>query len=92
MEIAPVYRQYRPSALLACHVECYWTWQGDHLCGRVERLIPGGRVELIFNPGDQLQWMLDDAAITGARLHAAHVMGQRAGAVENLQFSSFPIA
>ncbi|HEY4110993.1 helix-turn-helix transcriptional regulator [Puia sp.] len=72
MEIAFTYRQYRPSALMAAHVECYWTWQGDCPAGRVERLIPGGRVELIFNLGDEVQWLMD-----GLVLRGTHIMGQR---------------
>ena len=77
MEIAPVYRQYRPSPALADHIECYWVWQGDHLSGQVERLIPGGRVELLFNFGTEAQWLMDGAAFPGQLLDGAYIMGQR---------------
>lgn len=77
MEIVSAYRQYRPCAALAGMIECYWTWRGDGLSGRVERLIPGGRVELIFNLGDAVQWLMDGRDAAGLGLNEAHIMGQR---------------
>ncbi|HEY4336933.1 MAG TPA: DUF6597 domain-containing transcriptional factor, partial [Puia sp.] len=77
MEIASPYRQYRPSAALADYIECYWVWRGDHLSGQVERLIPGGRVELLFNFGSEVQWLMDRPDGAGLGLRGADIMGQR---------------
>jgi len=77
MEIGSPYRQYRPCAALADAIECYWVWRGEGLPGRVERLIPGGRVELIFNLGDTVQWLMSGLEETGLGLSKAHIMGQR---------------
>jgi len=77
MEIDATYRQYRPCAALAGSIECYWTWRGEVLSGRVERLIPGGRVELIFNLGDEVEWLMDSQDGLGSGLSGVHIMGQR---------------
>jgi len=77
MEIGSAYRQYRPCAALADVIECYWVWQGEGLSGQVERLIPGGRVELIFNFDGDVEWMMDGLAAAGLRLSGVHIMGQR---------------
>jgi AraC-like DNA-binding protein len=77
MEIVLPYRQFRPSALLAGFVECYWAWRSAGDSGRAERLIPGGRVELVFNFGKEMQWLMADPLSAGVALHGAHVIGQR---------------
>lgn len=72
------YRQYPPSALLADLVECYWTLSTSALTapGQKEKLIPGGRVELIFNFAEPLHWLIDDLS-PGYPVIAPHFMGQR---------------
>lgn len=77
MEMSLAYRQYLPSLALAGHVECFWSWCGDGLPGREERLIPGGRVEVIFNLGDAVPWLMDGPCLPGLALREAHIMGQR---------------
>jgi AraC-like DNA-binding protein len=54
------YRQYQPIALLADFIECYWVLHSpyDDL-KRAERLIPGGRVEMIFNFADPIHWLME---------------------------------
>lgn len=96
------YRQYLPAALLADLIECYWVCrspglsQADFVSGhftqgntpyKKERLIPGGRVELIFNLADPLDWLIEPDSTKAdhprtdhpkaERLTRAHVMGQR---------------
>ncbi|MHA4810554.1 helix-turn-helix domain-containing protein [Flavitalea flava] len=86
------YRQYLPAAPLADLIECYWIYHspgpspGDYARGDIaqgnggdqkERLIPGGRVELIFNFSDPLDWLIDTDSSKIDRLTRAHIMGQR---------------
>lgn len=87
------YRQYLPAAPLADLIECYWVGRslpapGEYSIGkdvhwpenhgnRLERLIPGGRVELIFNFSDPLDWLIDRESQKGTSLDRAHIMGQR---------------
>jgi AraC-like DNA-binding protein len=47
------------------------------LSGRVERLIPGGRVELLFNFGAGVEWLMDRPTAAGLELRGAYLMGQR---------------
>jgi AraC-like DNA-binding protein len=63
--------------MLADFIECYWEWRGEGLSGRVDRLIPGGRVELIFNLGDSVHWLMDSSGAGGSPLQGVHIMGQR---------------
>ena len=70
------YRQYHPSALLAPFIECYWVFRSPCLF-REERLIPGGRVEMIFNFGDPFRWLIDQETPQGDLISQVHLMGQR---------------
>jgi len=72
------YKQYYPSAALAELVECYWILQstGDFM-PVPDRLIPGGRVELMFNLGEPVQWLVQPGESNGSNMHGAFVMGQR---------------
>jgi|GEM_PF-1028133 len=78
MEPGLQYRQYPPSALLADLVECFWTFHtsAPTTPGQKEKLIPGGRVELIFNFAAPLHWLIDDLS-PGYPVIAPHFMGQR---------------
>jgi AraC-like DNA-binding protein len=80
MEIATHYRQYYPTALLAECIECYWVFRSpSHAPSpfRQERLIPGGRVEMIFNFGAPLHWLISSDTPDGIRISNTHFMGQR---------------
>ena len=77
------YRQYHPSAELSGFIECYWilrsAQQELHDC---QRLIPGGRVEMIFNFGDPCQWLIDGRSSDipspqGQLAVGLQIMGQR---------------
>jgi len=72
------YKQYHPSPQLAELIECYWTLQaggGDkHIH---DRLIPGGRVELMFNFATPLQWLVNQDFSGGNYMSNAFIMGQR---------------
>jgi AraC-like DNA-binding protein len=77
------YRQYLPSAELSGFIECYWVLRSAqqelHDC---QRLIPGGRVEMIFNFGDPFHWLIDGhAPVTpppqGQLAVDLQIMGQR---------------
>ena len=52
------YRQYRPAPPLASLIECYWAYRCRRECDRVEPLIPGGRVELIFTFDTPIHWLI----------------------------------
>lgn len=74
----PVYKQYRPSALLADLVECYWTVRAPvNSFGKHERLIPGGRIEMMFNFADPLRWLITQQDALGAVMQNAFLMGPR---------------
>jgi len=72
------YQQYKPSASLAAFIECYWILRTQNPgCSR-QRLIPGGRVEIIFNLGAEVSWMISEDNESAAILqNQVGVMGQR---------------
>jgi AraC-like DNA-binding protein len=69
------YREYKPHALLAPYVECYWSAYSDRPPFRQkESLIPDGTIELMFNFGDNyLQRKGDDTK----EIKGSHVIGIR---------------
>lgn len=74
METALPYRQYRPAVVLGDYVECYWAWRTKRPSIGAERLIPGGRIELAFNFGDEMDWvdgqcLFDGNALPGCSCH-----------------------
>ncbi len=72
------YRQYYPSAQLADLIECYWVLHApDRFMDAPDRLIPGGRVELIFNFGDPSDWLITPENPHGTRFNGPMIMGQR---------------
>ena len=84
MEITTHYRQYYPTGLLAECIECYWVFRSSSPAPdpapspyRQERLIPGGRVEMIFNFGAPLHWLISSDTPDGIRISNTHFMGQR---------------
>jgi AraC-like DNA-binding protein len=52
----PFYREFQPSALLSRYVECYWTSEVDRPVTSpiVNRVVPDGCIDIIFNLGDSL--------------------------------------
>jgi AraC-like DNA-binding protein len=73
-----VYQQYRPSPLLNNLVECYWTVRAPHnTLGKPERLIPGGRIEMMFNFADPLRWLISEDNAQGIAMQNAFLMGPR---------------
>jgi hypothetical protein len=74
----PKYIQYQPSSLLKDFVECYWICRAPaNTLASVERLVPGGRTELIFNLGDTLVFSACNDLTNGHNVSHAHVLGQR---------------
>ena len=72
------YIQYKPSTTLAPYIECYWICRAPFMTlSPLERLIPGGRTELILNLGDPMQFLIQDDLSNGKIISHAHVMGQR---------------
>ncbi|MDJ1499497.1 helix-turn-helix transcriptional regulator [Xanthocytophaga agilis] len=72
------YIQYQPSSLLARYIECYWIFKVPLMAASVvERLIPGGRVELMINLGHSMHFLANDKLEQGDLIDQVHVMGQR---------------
>lgn len=71
------YRQYRPAPQLAPWVECYWVYDCPAGYDRIESLIPGGRVELIFSFGNNFQWLISPENPIGHQWSGTRFMGQR---------------
>jgi len=73
-----IYQQYRPSPLLADLVECYWMVRAPgNTLNKHERLIPGGRIEMIFNFADPLRWLITREDTQGNAMQNAFLMGPR---------------
>ena len=85
------YRESAPSGAAAQFVECYWELEGAEP-GAVQRVVPDGRAELIFNLGEPFEMLRAGAwhrqprcflagQITGPlllrALSAAHIIGVR---------------
>lgn len=72
------YQQYGPCPALADFVECYWILRSPaDFMHEPDRLIPGGRVELMFNFGNPVQWLVNKDMTGGSMMHGAFIMGQR---------------
>ena len=72
------YTQYKPSNTLVNYIECYWICQAPFMTmSPLERLIPGGRIEMILNFGNPMQFLMPDNLSDGKAVTHAHVMGQR---------------
>ena len=67
------YTQYEPSKVLDKFIECFWIWQEPVVAmSPMERLIPGGRIEMIFNFGSPMQFLINDDLSGGqAMAHAS---------------------
>ena len=72
------YSQYYPSTELANYIDCYWVFRAPFMSlSPLERLIPGGRTELILNLGDPMQFLSGNDLSDGIIIRQTHVMGQR---------------
>ena len=72
------YTQYKPSGTLANYIECYWICRDPFITmAPLERLIPGGRTEMILNFGHPMQFLAPDELSDGKAISHAHIMGQR---------------
>lgn len=72
------YTQYKPSGILSNYIECYWICRDPFITmAPLQRLIPGGRTEMILNFGHPMQFLAPDELANGTAISRAHVMGQR---------------
>jgi len=72
------YQQHYPSTALAEYIECYWILRMHHEHFNKQRLIPGGRIEMIFNFGSSVSWMMNEHdQVEGVLENDIGVMGQR---------------
>lgn len=72
------YQQYQPSEQLAGYIACYWTLQSStRFINNPDRLIPGGRIEMIFNFDSPVNWLISEDNPTGTRAGSPIFMGQR---------------
>jgi AraC-like DNA-binding protein len=72
------YKQYKPSKILLNFIECYWECKAPAMTmAPLERLVPGGRVELIFNFGNPMNFMMTGDSLNGYAITHSHLMGQR---------------
>jgi len=63
---------------LAGYIECYWALHADdNFIQTPDRLIPGGRVEMMFNFAKPIAWLISDDAPIGVNMQDCFVMGQR---------------
>jgi AraC-like DNA-binding protein len=77
MTAIPSYHQYYPSPALAEYIECYWTFHSPGDSTVVERLIPGGRIEMIFNFAHALEWLTAATTAPGISNSDTEIMGHR---------------
>ncbi len=72
------YREYYPAKPLADYIECYWVLRcSPHELNERELIIPGGRVELLFNLGSALHWFRGSFDGEGDRYTESIIVGQR---------------
>jgi AraC-like DNA-binding protein len=72
------YRQYQPSPLLAGYIECYWALHAsDDFIQTPDRLIPGGRVEMMFSFAKPIAWLISEDSTGGINMQDSFLMGQR---------------
>lgn len=72
------YAQYTPSNTLANYIECYWIYKAPFASmPAIERLIPGGRIEIIVNLGNPMQFVMPGNLSNGKVVIDTHIMGQR---------------
>jgi AraC-like DNA-binding protein len=71
------YQQYQPAAHLSTFIECYWVYYSPVPRFEEEKLIPGGRVEMIFHFDSPFHWLISPGKVKGELLSRVHFMGQR---------------
>lgn len=72
------YVELPPTSFLAPYVECIWTLKShSHFFKKRELIIPGGRVEMMFNFGDPTDW-IDSKDLSVCRSYSgAFLLGPR---------------
>lgn len=72
------YLEFPPAQHLYPFIECLWVLKGQGIFFRNrELIIPGGRIELIFNLGDQVEWFDSKEPDNALSCHGAHLLGPR---------------
>jgi AraC-like DNA-binding protein len=72
------YCEYAPALELQPFVECLWTLRAPQgFSGKRELIIPGGRVEIIFNFENPILWYDSQQADKGVKCQGAYLLGQR---------------
>jgi AraC-like DNA-binding protein len=71
------YHQYQPAGILSSFIECYWVYDSTVPRFGEEKLIPGGRVEMIFHFDSTFRWLIRPGTDEGKLLSRVHFMGQR---------------
>lgn len=64
-----IYQRFTPAPALAPFVECFWYLRRSDTGGGVERILPDGCMELIFNLGAPFR-VVDDSAVRRTQPHA----------------------
>ncbi|PSL29015.1 helix-turn-helix domain-containing protein [Chitinophaga ginsengisoli] len=72
------YQQYQPSAQLADYIECYWILRAEAcFLNSPDPLVPGGRIEMIFNFASPVNWLIAKDNPGGISFPGPIFMGQR---------------
>jgi hypothetical protein len=72
------YSEFAPTPSLAPFIECLWTLKShSNFFNKHERIIPGGRTEMMFNLSNPVNW-IDSKEFTSARkCEGAYLLGPR---------------
>ncbi|SHN24081.1 AraC family transcriptional regulator [Chitinophaga sp. CF418] len=72
------YQQYQPSEQLADYIECYWILRAEAgFLNSPDALVPGGRIEMIFNFANPVNWLITENNPGGISFAGPIFMGQR---------------
>ena len=72
------YLEFTPATHLLPFIECLWTLKSQgNLFKKRELIIPGGRVELIFNLGDAVEWTDSKSPAIQCSFTGAYLLGPR---------------
>jgi len=72
------YKEFPPCAPLFPFVECLWILKShSNFFKERERIIPGGRIEMIFNLRDRVKWIDSKNPSTGQSFTGSYILGPR---------------
>src|SRR5688572_11440981 len=72
------YLEFPPSNVLLPFIECLWILKSHaNFFRKRELIIPGGRIEMIFNLGNAVEWIDSKELSTGRSFDGAYVLGPR---------------